>query len=180
MNLVPDIRQRPGPQQQVSIRDAGDEQKSLQENEDSQYQEIFYWKGSIADTAPSNPNGFKPIDLPKALDETMNLVNGDPTYKDPHDAQIMFYNQKNFDSLGIIRTREDLWSLSTPVFCDDDRCRFKHITNCNTRRLVDIIEALFVADDWHGMADFRFARWVYEFEMSYSGPDNPDAIRKAI
>ena len=129
---------------------------------DTKYQEIFYCKGRIKDVIPDKPNKLAPIDLQKALDEIMSLGVADSTYKSTAYAWIVFYNQKNFNAIDILRTREDLWNLSTPVFIEDMRCNFKHIAQSDTRRLADIIKMFFEGDDWYGMANFRFDSQTFE------------------
>ena len=139
----------------------GEDRKSTQII-DTKYQEIFYCKGRIKDILPSDPNKLAPIDLQKALDETMNLCVAGHVDKSNAYAWIVFYNQKNFNSIDILRTSENLWFLSTPVFIEDMRCRFKHIAQSDTRRLADIIKMFFEEDDWYGMANFRFDSQMFE------------------
>ena len=129
---------------------------------DAKYQEIFYCKGRIRDTVPDDPSRLAPIDLQNALDETMNLGLADSTYKSNAHAWIVFYNQKNFNSIDILRVGDDLWNLDTPVFIEDERCRFKHIAQSDTRRLADIIKMFVGGDDWYGMANFRFDSQTFE------------------
>ena len=139
----------------------GEDRKSTQII-DTKYQEIFYCKGRIKDILPNDPNKLAPIDLQKALDETMNLCVAGHADKSNAYAWIVFYNQKNFNSIDILRTSENLWFLSTPVFIEDMRCRFKHIAQSDTRRLADIIKMFFEEDDWYGMANFRFDSQMFE------------------
>ena len=129
---------------------------------DAKCQEIFYCKGRIRDTIPDVPNTLAPIDLQNALDETMNLGLADSTFKSNAYAWIVFYNQQNFNSIDILRVGDDLWNLDTPVFIEDERCRYKHIAQSDTRRLADIIKMFFEGDDWYGMANFRFNHELFE------------------
>ena len=138
-----------------------EDQESTQ-NMDTKYQEILYCRGRIKDIIPDKPNKLVPIDLQNALDEIMSLGVADSTFKSMAYAWIVFYNQKNFNAIDILRTREDLWNLSTPVFVQDMRCNFKHIAQSDTRRLADIIRMFFEGDDWYGMANFRFDSQTFE------------------
>ncbi len=166
MNLITtEINPKQDRELLMGIKDNKGEQKSTQ-SKDSQYQEIVYCKGRIMDRVPDNPNKMVSIDLQKALDETANLVIADPNFKNPHHAWIVFYNQKNFDSFDILRTGDDLWNVSTPIFCSDPICRYKHIAHLNTRRLEDTIRAFFEADDWYGIVDFVFDHQMFEIELS--------------
>ena len=151
------LRPRPKPEDT-------EDQKSTQ-NTDAKYQEIFYCKGRIKDIIPDNPNKLVPIDLQNALEETVNLGIADPSYKSNAYAWIVFYNQKNFNSIDILRVREDLWNLDTPVFIEDVRCRFKHIAQSDTRRLVDMIKMFFEGDDWYGVANFRFDSQMFDLGL---------------
>jgi len=119
------------------------------------------------DKSPDSPDELTPIDLQTALVETESLscVN----WRSAAYSWIIFYNQKNLNSVSILRVRDDVWQLETPVFCDDVRCCFKHMAQVDTRRLVDIIRMFFEGDDWYGMARFWFDDQMYEFELQ-----NPD------
>ena len=141
-----------------------EDQKSTQ-NTDAKYQEIFYCKGRIKDTMPNNPNKLVPIDLQNALEETVNLGIADSSYKSNAYAWIVFYNQKNFNSIDILREREDLWHLDTPVFVEDERCRFKHIAQSDTKRLVDMIKMFFEGDDWYGVPNFKFDHYMFNHNL---------------
>ena len=144
------------------LKSEGTERQESVQITDAKYQEIFYCKGRIRDTVPDDPSRLAPIDLQNALDETMNLGLADSTYKSNAHAWIVFYNQKNFNSIDILRVGDDLWNLDTPVFIEDERCRFKHIAQSDTRRLADIIKMFFDGDDWYGMANFRFDSQTFE------------------
>ena len=167
MNLIStDVTQKPDSQLVVPTQDDAEEQKSTQ-NIDAGHQEIVYCKGRTKDVIPDNPRKLKPIDLQKALDETLSMGIADATYKSQEPVWIVFYNQKNFDSLDILRIGDDLWNLDTPVYCDDSFCCFKHAAQSDTKRLVDIIKMFFEEDDWYGMVKFEFLSWLYEWELAY-------------
>lgn len=137
----------------------------LDQGTDVKYQEIFYAKGRIKDRGPDTPDKMVPIDLAKALDETMNLSLASTSDDDQTTcAWINFYNQKIGDSIDILRVSEDLWNLSTPVFAMDERYCFKYIAQSNTKRLTDIIKMFFNGDDWYGMINFVFDEQMFEAE----------------
>ena len=134
---------------------------------DSQYHEIFYIKQRIQETTPRDPKKLSPIEFEQALAETMNLsvVNG--TLKSRAYCSILFYNQKNLNSVDILRIRDDLWQLSTPVYSDDPVCTYCHIAQLDTKRLVDIIKMFFEGDDWYGLVNFWFDKSTIEMNLEH-------------
>ena len=145
----------------ASKSDSIEDQEAVQ-NTDAKYQEIFYHKYRIRNAIPNDPSRLVPIDLKKALGETMSLWIAGVGWDGNEYAGIVFYNQKNFNSLDVLRICDDLWNLSTPVFVDDERCRFKHTAQTDTRRLADMIGMFFEGDDWYGMAIFKFDSQMFE------------------
>ena len=134
---------------------------------DSQYHEIFYIKQRIQERIPNDPKKLSPIEFEQALAETMNLSVVDGTLKSKAYCSIIFYNQKNFNSVDILRIRDDLWQLFTPVYSDDPVCTSCHIAQSDTKRLVDIIKMFFEGDDWYGLANFWFDRFTIETNLEH-------------
>jgi len=160
MDLIPaPITQKPVLKPLVS---KPDEVEKSDQTVDSDYQEIFYCKGRIKNAIPFDPGKLKPIDLSTALAETMSLSIASDALKNNAYTWIVFYNQKNFHSLDILRTGDDLWNLDTPVYCDDPACCFKHIAQADTKRLKDMIKIFFEGGDWYGLAPFGFDHWSFE------------------
>ena len=151
---------------------------------DSQYHEIFYIKQRIQERIPNDPKKLSPIEFEQALAETMSLSLADSTYKSKAYCHITFYNQKNFNSINILRICDDLWQLETPVFSGDSNCDFCHIAKSDAKRLKDIIKMFFEGDDWYGLANFRFEPRVREYNIRSSGPESgqehTDTGRKKI
>ncbi len=161
MNLIP----MPADQKPVLKPPASrppDEIEKPDQTTDADYLEIFYCKGRMRDAVPFDPSKLAPADLGTALAETMSLVPAGDAEKNNAYAWIVFYNQKNFNSLHILRTGDDLWNLDTPAYCDDPACRFKHIAQSDTKRLEDIIKMFFEGGDWYGMAPFSFDYQSFE------------------
>ncbi len=145
-----------------------DEQKLIQ-NADTKYQEIFYCKGSTNDRIPDNPNKLTPIDLQKALEDIKNLSLAHISLQNNADVWIVFYNQSNLNSIDILRVDENVWNVCAPVYIEDPRCAFKHTTQLETRRLVDLVKVFFEGEDWYGMANFVFDSQMFEFELQMEG-----------
>lgn len=148
-------------------QESGEEQESAQAT-DAKYQEVYYHRSRIQDRVSFDLRDYAPVDLQTALAETLGLSCADPTFRSKDYASVVFYNQTNLNSVDILRTGENLWNVSAPVFCDDPHARFKHITQLDTKRLTDMIKMFFEGDDWTGIVRFRFDSDLFKLETDGS------------
>ena len=158
-----DMIQKTGAQIQIVTHKEDEEQKSNQDS-DFQCQEIFYLKSRIREFLPDSPSELVPVDLPTILEELQNLSFASDAYENNGYASIQLYNQKNLNSLHVLRLGEDFWQFFTPVFAEDPICRCKHIAQVDTQKLEDMVRAFCEGNDWYGMANFFFDDQGYELE----------------
>ena len=73
---------------------------SMQADESTHHQ-IYYLRQRISERTPSLDR-LKPVELPKALEDTLNLGIADPTYKSPEYAVVVFYNQQTLEVTALV------------------------------------------------------------------------------
>ena len=136
---------------------------SMQADESTHHQ-IYYLRQRISERTPSLDR-LKPVELPKALEDTLNLGIADPTYKSPEYAVVVFYNQQTLESFQIIRTNVDIWDLSMPVYESDSNVCNTHCCQTNTEQVECIITKFFEGGDWRGVKKFEFSREILTLNL---------------
>lgn len=122
---------------------------------ESTHHQIYYIRQRISERVASLDR-LKPVELSKALEDTLNLGVADPTYKSPEYAVVIFYNQHTLESFQIIRNRTDVWDLSLPAYESDSNVCNTHRCQTNTEQVERIVTRFFEGGDWRGVKKFKF------------------------
>lgn len=146
---------------QVSIQEElGKTGADSMQGEESTHHQIYYLRQRISERTPSLDR-LKPVELSKALEDTLNLGIADPTYKSSEYALVVFYNQQTLESLQIIRNNVDVWDLSMPVYESDGNVCNTHCCQTNTEQVERIVTKFFEGGDWRGIKKFEFDRELF-------------------
>lgn len=137
-----------------------------EQTEESTYHQIYYIRQRISERVASLDR-LKPVELSKALEDTLNLGIADPTYKSPEYAYVIFYNQQTLESFQIIRTHADVWDLSLPAYESDRNVCNTHRCQTNTEQVERIVTRFFEGGDWRGVKKFEFDRELFALNRDF-------------
>lgn len=134
---------------------------------DAIHHQIYYYKGPISRRIPPIDK-LRPVNLKEALKYVLDLEPGDPTYKNPLDAWIVFYNQYTLESFQIIRNRMDVWDLSLPVYELDSKMCHTHRCQTDTEQIQEIVTRFFEGGRWRDVKKIEFDQELYDLNLKFS------------